>query len=56
MVNHKKGSLLNSLDHPVYIAYMGETLVISPRQKVDNVEREKLGAIPKGVVYIPSGK
>lgn len=56
MATNKKGSLLNTLDHPVYIAYMGETLVISPRQKVDNVEREKLGAIPKGIVYISSNK
>ena len=49
----KKGSLLNTMDHPMYVSYMGETLVLSPRQKVDNVEKEKIGALPKGVKFLP---
>ena len=48
----KVGFLINSLDHPVYLSYMGETLVLSPRQKVENVQKERLGAIPKGVTFV----
>lgn len=48
----KIGSLINVLDHPVYLSYMGETLVMSPRQKVENVNKEKLGALPKGVSFV----
>lgn len=48
----QKGSLINVLDHPVYISYLGETLVLSPRQKIENVEKEKIGALPKGVSFI----
>lgn len=46
------GSLVNTLDHPVYVSYMGESLVLSPKQKVTKVNKEKIGALPKGVLFI----
>lgn len=56
MATAKKGSLVNTLDHPVYLSYMGESLVLSPKQKVNNVNKEKVGALPKGVLFIPATK
>lgn len=53
MATQKLGSIVNTLDHPVYLAYEGETLVLSPKQKVMNINKEKIGALPKGVIYIP---
>lgn len=48
----KVGNLVNMLDHPVYLSYLGEALVLSPRQVLKNVEKEKLGALPKGVSFV----
>ncbi|MFA5071215.1 MAG: hypothetical protein WC511_02480 [Candidatus Pacearchaeota archaeon] len=48
----KVGSLINVLNHPVTISYLGEALVLSPRQVVKNVEKEKIGALPKGVSFV----
>lgn len=48
----KVGALVNTLDHPVYLSYMGESLVLSPKQKINNVNKEKVGALPKGVMFI----
>lgn len=56
MATVKKGSLVNTLDHPVYLSYMGDTLVLSPKQKVNNVNKEKVGALPKGVLFVPATK
>lgn len=56
MAEQKKGCLLNTLDHPAYIAYMGETVVLSPKQRVSNINKEKLGALPKGVKFLPATK
>lgn len=48
----KVGALVNTLDHPVYLSYMGESLVLSPKQKINNVNKEKVGALPKGVMFL----
>lgn len=48
----KIGSLLNTTDHPMYVSYMGETLVLAPKQKVSGVHKEKIGALPKGVMFV----
>lgn len=54
MAENKKGSLINNLDHPVYLSYLGEGMMLSPRQVLKNVESAKLGALPKGVVFVES--
>lgn len=50
----KLGKLVSRLNHPVNISYNGQGLVIPPRGKVRKVNKQLLGAIPKGVKYIES--
>ena len=40
------------LNYPVTISYNGEALVIPPRGNCKVADRNKIGAIPKGVVII----
>jgi hypothetical protein len=56
MAGTKMGSLVNNLDHPVYLSYMGEGLMLSPRQVVKNVDKAKLGALPKNVIFVAEEK
>ena len=42
--------LISKLNHPVYLSYGGETAVIPPRSKDKRVYKEKLGAVPKGIM------
>ena len=43
----------NTLSNPLTISYLGEGMRLSPRQKQYDIDKDKLGAIPKGVVLIP---
>lgn len=45
------GNLISRLDNPVCISYMGESITLSPRAVVKNVDKAKLGALPKGIVF-----
>jgi len=47
-----KKVLVSRLNHPVYISYSGESLMLSPRGRIPNINPELLGAIPKGVQLI----
>lgn len=47
------GILKNTLSHPVNLSYQGEGLVVPPRGQVKNVRKVLLGALPKGVLFIP---
>lgn len=52
MIMSNLGDLISRKDHPVYIPYGGSVLVISPRGKIQKVNGNKLGALPKNVVFI----
>jgi len=46
-------SIKNTLGNPVIISYNGEGMRLSPRQKQNGIDKNKVGALPKGVVLIP---
>jgi len=48
----KTGKLISQLNHPVTITYAGEVMTLSPREPVKNVVRERLGSLPKGVIFV----
>lgn len=48
----KLGKLKSRLNHPVYISYGGQGMVIPPRGTMLGINKELLGALPKGVRYI----
>ena len=48
----KLGKLISRLNHPVYISYNGYAMVIPPRGKMLGINKELLGALPKGVTYV----
>jgi hypothetical protein len=43
----------NTLKNPIVISYKGEGMRLSPRQKQKRIDRDQLGAIPRGVILIP---
>ena len=48
----KLGKLVSRLNHPVYISYNGYAMMIAPRAKALGINKELLGALPKGVKYV----
>jgi hypothetical protein len=44
--------LLSRVDHPIELSYDGRGLMISPRGRTSPLEKNKLGAVPKGVQII----
>jgi hypothetical protein len=44
--------LLSRVEHPVEISYDGKGLMVYPRGKTAPLEKNKLGAVPKGVQII----
>jgi len=56
MAKDKKmiGSLVSRLDHPVYLSYFGEGLVVPPRGVMKKIKKVGLGAIPRGVIFVPN--
>lgn len=50
------GCLVSRLDSPEYITYMNESLVISPREKINKVNKSGLlFPLPKGIVFVENG-
>ena len=45
-----KYMLISRLNHPVTLAYGGNGLLLPPRGRIKNVDKNLLGALPKGVV------
>jgi len=50
----KGGKLISKLDHPVTVSYDGAGLILAPKAILENVKKEKLGTLPKGVIYVDS--
>jgi len=48
------GKLVSRLDHSVTIAYNGKGIMVPARGTVKKVTRVLLGAIPKGIQFIPT--
>lgn len=47
------GRLISRLNHPVEIAYNGEAMMLPPRGQCKELRKDLIGAIPKGVVFVP---
>lgn len=47
----KLGKLISRLNHPVVISYDGEGLTIPPRGIIEQVDRNKVGALPTGISF-----
>ena len=45
----KTVTLASTRNHNVEISYGGESMIIPPKGKVTGLNKEKLGAIPKGI-------
>lgn len=54
--NRVMGMIISRKDHPVYLSYNGEGLVVPPRGKKKNINKNLLGALPKNVVFVPCNK
>lgn len=58
VINYKKRvRVVSRANHPVYLSYNGENLVLSPRAGTATnrpiiVDPERLGAVPKCVILI----
>lgn len=53
--NKGTGILVSRLDHPVYLSYFGEGLVLAPRAITSSkIRKVGLGALPRGVIFIPN--
>lgn len=52
--NQEIGTLVSRLDHPVYLSYFGEGLVIPPRGRQPKIRKVGLGALPRGIVFVPN--
>ena len=46
------GHLISQLNHPVMLSYKGQGMKLSSRQKSVLLDRNQLGAIPKGVKFL----
>lgn len=47
------GTLRSTLSYPVVISYKGEGMRVSPKAVISNVDKNKLGALVGGLVFIP---
>lgn len=54
--NRVMGMIISRKDHPVYLSYNGEGLVVPPRGKKKNINKNLLGALPKNVIFVPYNK
>lgn len=54
--NTELGYVFSTLNHSVFIKYGRDTINLPPRGKSDNVDRFKLGSLPKGVYFEPYNK
>ncbi len=44
------GTLISKVTYPEYIVYNGETIRLSPRERLENINIAKLGKLPTGIV------
>jgi hypothetical protein len=49
----RMGFLRSSLRNPVSISYKGEGLILAPQGRVDQIDKEHLGALCTGVKFVP---
>jgi hypothetical protein len=49
----RMGFLRSSLRNPVSISYKGEGLILAPQGRVDQIDKEQLGALCTGVKFVP---
>lgn len=45
------GRLISKLNHPVNLQYMGGEMIFAPRQIENDIDRSRLGALPRGVIF-----
>lgn len=50
------GILINRNNHPVILSYMGEVIKLSPRERVQINNVNKLGGLCSGVLFVPGLK
>ena len=48
--------LINKMNHPIQLSYNGIGMMLSPREKVEIANLNKLGSLPRGVMAIPLKK
>jgi len=53
MIISNIGDVISRKDHPVYLSYAGSAIVVPPRGKIKKINKNKLGALPNGVVFVP---
>lgn len=46
------GKVVSRLNHPVELSYNGEALMIPPKGQGKGLDKEKLGSLPNGVVFV----
>jgi len=47
------GKLISKVNYPVSVTYGNKNIIVSPRQVIKNVDKSKLGPLPKGLVFQP---
>ena len=52
----KRCKLFSQRDHPISLSYDGEGMQIPPRGELLIEDKDKLGAIPKGVILVQIDK
>lgn len=45
-------NLVSMVDHPLYISYGGEGIVLPPKGTIKGINPNKLGALPRGAVLV----
>ena len=48
----RPAKLINRMNHPMTLAYMGEAMILPPRGKKMVADWQKLGNLPKGVTMV----
>jgi len=51
--NPTLGELSSRLDHPSNVSYGGNTIIVPPYGRAQNINKKLLGALPYGVVFSP---
>lgn len=44
--------LVSTLDNPVTISYAGDVIIIPPRGTTKPIDKQQLGAVPKGIIFV----
>jgi len=51
-VKIERKTLKSSVDHPLYLSYGGEGIVLAPKGTIKNINPNKLGALPRGATLV----